>query len=73
MQVSVRAQQEIALGEPADWRFSLRRCGKLWVSLYVGKREVCRTDQGGKPGGRIRVKLTSADPLQHTVTFERAG
>ncbi|MDR6871743.1 exoribonuclease R [Bosea sp. BE125] len=29
--------------------------------------------QGGKPGDRIRVKLTSADPLQHTVTFERAG
>ena len=29
--------------------------------------------QGGKPGDRIRVKLTSADPLQHTITFERAG
>jgi exoribonuclease R len=26
---------------------------------------------GGKPGDRIRVRLTSADPLQHTVTFAR--
>lgn len=26
---------------------------------------------GGKPGDRIRVRLTSADPMQHTLTFAR--
>ncbi len=29
--------------------------------------------QGGTPGDRIEVKLTAADPLRHTITFERAG
>lgn len=29
--------------------------------------------QGDKPGDRIRVRLTSADPLQHTINFERIG
>ncbi|WP_293811978.1 RNB domain-containing ribonuclease [uncultured Bosea sp.] len=28
--------------------------------------------QGSKPGDRIRVRLTSADPLKHVVNFERA-
>jgi exoribonuclease R len=28
---------------------------------------------GGKPGDQIRVKLTAADPLQHTITFERTA
>jgi len=27
---------------------------------------------GGKPGDQIRVRLTAADPLKHTVVFERA-
>ena len=27
---------------------------------------------GGKPGDQIRVRLTTADPLKHTVVFERA-
>jgi exoribonuclease R len=29
--------------------------------------------QGDKPGDRIRVRLTAADPLQHTISFERIG
>jgi exoribonuclease R len=28
---------------------------------------------GEKPGDRIRIKLTSADPLQRRIIFERAG
>ncbi len=28
--------------------------------------------QGSKPGDKIRVRLTSADPLKHVVNFERA-
>lgn len=29
--------------------------------------------QGDKPGDRILVRLTSADPLRHTISFERIG
>lgn len=29
--------------------------------------------QGGKPGDVIRVRLTSTDSLQHTISFERTG
>ncbi len=29
--------------------------------------------QGSKPGDRIRVRLTAADPLQHTISFELMG
>jgi exoribonuclease R len=29
--------------------------------------------RSGKPGDRIRVRLTATDPLQHTINFERIG
>ena len=29
--------------------------------------------QDDKPGDRIRVRLTAADPLQHAISFERIG